>query len=366
MKTGDFENERKNWIDACKGIAICGIILVHCNARTMPGVIGQLGFSGWSGVQIFFMISAFLTFQSLEHLKISSDFSISRRIIWVFHKIKKLMPMFYLGILIYLIILRGNESWLSSVGGKVTVLNIISHLTFTHSLFPCYSNSIMGVEWYLGDLVLLYLMSAILFKKINSAKKAFGAFVCSIIGSIILQMILLQVHPLAVEWIWDSYVGTIFFFTQLPSMMAGYLLYFLERDTLVKNRIKENKFCYAAVLISGIIIYFVSTVINQGKGQIILYTISYFLIIICMIVKPVKIVENKLFMVLGKNSYEIYIVHYLLIQLYEKKYKNVCQYNSINIIIEFVLILSLSFIITVVLKFLYRNCIIQIRSRQVR
>lgn len=363
MNKSEFENGRKTWIDAFKGIAICVIILVHCNARTMPGVFGKFGFSGWSGVQIFFMISAYLTLQSLEHLENTLNFSVKQRMKWILNKIKKLIPMFYFGILLYLFILRGNESWLAGVGGKVTFLNLLSHLTFTHSLFPYYSNSIMGIEWYLGDLVLLYFTSTLIYKKINSAKRAFVCFISSVLLSFIFQAVLLQFQPLPDEWVWDSYVNTIFFFSQLPSMTMGYLLFYLERNTHVMNRLRERKIKYAVLMIAGICIYLVTTVMAPNRGQIILYTISYSLIILCVIAKPIKIIENQLFITLGKNSYEIYIIHYLLIQLYERKCKAICRYNSINIIIEFIVILLVSFIVTYIIKLFYRRGIIWIRSR---
>lgn len=47
-----------NNIDAFKGIAILGILLVHCGAADLGGFIGELSSAGAKGVQIFLIISS--------------------------------------------------------------------------------------------------------------------------------------------------------------------------------------------------------------------------------------------------------------------------------------------------------------------
>ena len=55
------------YIDALKGLAIIGVTMVHTGGSGLPGVLGNIGSSGARGVQMFFIISAMLTFTSLSN-----------------------------------------------------------------------------------------------------------------------------------------------------------------------------------------------------------------------------------------------------------------------------------------------------------
>lgn len=61
-----MEKSRTTWIDSLKGIAICGIVMVHNSASSLPGLFGKIENTGKNGVQLFFLLSAYLTFVSLE------------------------------------------------------------------------------------------------------------------------------------------------------------------------------------------------------------------------------------------------------------------------------------------------------------
>ena len=49
--------ERLKWIDALKGIAICGVVMIHSGGSNMPSYLGAIGAVGKNGVQLFFLIS---------------------------------------------------------------------------------------------------------------------------------------------------------------------------------------------------------------------------------------------------------------------------------------------------------------------
>lgn len=60
--------EKKNitFLDSLKGWGILAVIMVHSGAAGLPGVMGRIGEAGARGVQLFFLISAFLTWGSLS------------------------------------------------------------------------------------------------------------------------------------------------------------------------------------------------------------------------------------------------------------------------------------------------------------
>ncbi len=58
---------RFEWLDSLRGWAIIGVIFVHASANAgMTGYLGELGRLGQRGVQVFYIVSAFTIFLSLD------------------------------------------------------------------------------------------------------------------------------------------------------------------------------------------------------------------------------------------------------------------------------------------------------------
>lgn len=108
------------WIDALKGIAICGVIMVHSGISVLPFPISRLGAGGAYGVYIFLVLSAYLSFVSLQHFFTNVEFSWIGCKKWLFRKLIRLAPLFYLSILISVIKNFGN----------IEFGNVFSHFVF--------------------------------------------------------------------------------------------------------------------------------------------------------------------------------------------------------------------------------------------
>ena len=158
-----------SWIDSMKGIAMCGVIMIHSGGADLPSILGRVGNIGRNGVQVFFLLSAYLTFVSLHKIfersaRICSDRMYHKSIIfaWWRKKFIKLIPLYYLMIIICSVFEGGSNYWLGSEGG-ISFFNILSHVFFIHGLFPHYTDSIIAVEWYLGVLAIFYLLAPMLY-----------------------------------------------------------------------------------------------------------------------------------------------------------------------------------------------------------
>ena len=83
-------------LDALRGIAAIFVLIYHYTYRYNSlyghsGILEELGFYwGKQGVQLFFMISGFVIFLSLNHLKKPMDFIVSR--------FSRLYPPFWIAI----------------------------------------------------------------------------------------------------------------------------------------------------------------------------------------------------------------------------------------------------------------------------
>lgn len=65
MSCKEKSNNKVPWIDSLKGIAILGIVSAHCGGSGNKYLDILIG-NGSLGVQMFFIISAFLAFISME------------------------------------------------------------------------------------------------------------------------------------------------------------------------------------------------------------------------------------------------------------------------------------------------------------
>lgn len=163
----DFTKE-KNWLDSLKGIAILSVVCVHNGVEGLESnishqIISQMG----SGVQLFFIISGYLAYFSLENYMKDREQTIWEAVKWVILKIIRLMPLYYLSIILSLLLNgTGGRYWLGSLP-QITGTNIIFHFLFLHGLNPYYVNSIIGGEWYIGSLVFMYLVTPIMFRVVK-------------------------------------------------------------------------------------------------------------------------------------------------------------------------------------------------------
>lgn len=222
-----YISKKWKYIDFLKGIAMLGVILVHYNQSfTAPGarLIALSGF-GEHGVQVFFMISAFLLWHSYSRLK---NPSVKDSIGFVKSKLSRIFPLFFIAIVIYVClnlcfgVISDNVKWQS----------VLCHLLFINGFTPHYINDIMGIEWYIADLVILFALTPVLYRWISCLKRALFAFLIAVLLALVIQK---AVHL----FFYDSalvddeisfFFSTAGFFVQLPCMMLGVVIYYLTQS----------------------------------------------------------------------------------------------------------------------------------------
>lgn len=300
--------KKYTWIDSLKGIAICGVIMVHSGVDVLPFPIGRLGCGGAYGVYIFFVLSAFLAYFSLERTFGSKEFCIKEISHWWYRKFIRLIPVFYLAILLVLLLNEGNSDGIMG--------NVIAHLLFVFGLFPQYINSIINVEWYLGILAIFYILVPLLYKYVNSLRKG-GCFFC--VSLIICEVINnFALNRIPEGYAYESFFGSFWLFEQIPSLSLGIVLYFLMKSSKTNN-IK----IYPLILIiciSGAIvlarpfgILHHSLLVNYTLCSVIAVCLS-----LLLNAHRCVVLDNAIWRTLGKYSYPIYLLHCLVLQQYDR------------------------------------------------
>lgn len=343
---------RQSWIDSLKGMAICGVIMKHAGGAELPSFLGAIGNSGSNGVQLFFLLSAYLSFISFENNIAKNGNYVRSNIIWIIKKFIRLIPLYYLAILIYFVGAGGAKFWLGSEE-HIRIGNLLAHITFTHGFFPHYADSIIGVEWYIGVLAILYVMVPCLYKWIDSLEKSIIWFLVSgfVSWGFSLAGGRFFVPKTADAYIYSSYFGTFSFVVQFPIIVLGITMYFLFKSSIL-DFIKDKKiFSYVLLIFSICMINGMVLGYNNllGLSSFTLFGIWFFVLSISQKLHKCVIIDNILFQFLGKYSYPIYLFHYCLIWIYDKYVPTLTGNVVINWGVKYLVIIIVASIIAILL-----------------
>lgn len=348
LKTKDF---RIALIDSLKGIAIIGIIIVHSKAVDFPGILGKIAQFGAHGVQIFFIISALLTFKSLSNYEISSK---KDYIKYCFNKFLRLIPLYYISLAIRFSINGfSNTYWAGTKG--VTIFTYISNALFLHGLNPYYINAI-DTNWYIGTLAIFIVIAPLLYKIINSTSKSIIFFFISFLIAIFTTFVIRNIYFAQDAYIWISYWSDFSILSELPILSIGIILYFLLIKLKIQNTIKEkckssNLKCITAILSIIIIIFIGENIIFNASLETFGFLFGIFIFI--QFIHSNFITMNKLFSFLGKYSYGIYLFHTLIYPIIE----NFISFYITNIYIIVIISIILTIFITLLISFILTNLI---------
>lgn len=211
-------NEKMKWISNAKGFGILGIVAVHTVQRFNFSFISSIAFFGAYCVQLFFIISSYLTFLNLDNK--NEEWTIKSYLKYFFHKIVRFIPVLYIATLWHAVMYcieigkipeMKNEIW-SKIFFSITFLN-----GFSYQFINPWMN------WYIGTLVIFLAFAPLIKKIIDSPKKAVILFiVSSLIGSI--STFLLKKQGIDITWYYYFW-----FPRQFPVMAVGIVFFFFEK-----------------------------------------------------------------------------------------------------------------------------------------
>lgn len=152
---------RMQSIDFLKGIAIIMVILVHSSQKIvgMPEIIYRITSWGETGCQLFFVLSGYLLTYSWQQRRRSiKEFYWSR---WL-----SIGPAFYLAITFWVTVgyIQYFIDYTKGFPVNGSVSAIAANILLLNGLFADANNNVVPGGWFIGALVILYLMYPILNK----------------------------------------------------------------------------------------------------------------------------------------------------------------------------------------------------------
>ena len=279
-------------LDALRGIAALFVVLFHFSDG-IPSINNFFKF-GVTGVNLFFIISGFVIFLTLNNTSSWQDF--------VFSRFSRLYPTYWTCISITAILTIIN-AYVTHKAVWFTGLDFIGNITMFQHFFNI--PDLDGPYWTLIIEMLFYMCMLVLFytKTLNKIE---------LIGTI--GLIIVTVYDLFVV----GHMPKLFLFLRqffpllnhFPLFFAGILFY----------KIKFEKATFFRLL--GIVVCFILACMLYGSGgrvrlYLSLYTyaiilIIYFLLWFAYVYNYLGFIVNKATVYLGNISYSVYLIHQFL------------------------------------------------------
>jgi peptidoglycan/LPS O-acetylase OafA/YrhL len=287
-----------DYLDSLRGIAVLGVIMVHASL-TASGAFLKIykplqwvAFTGQRGVALFFVVSAFTLFLSLdnrrrEHRPVLNFF---------LRRFFRLAPMFYLAIVI-------THFLLPEFAGTFRQ-NVLAVL-FLQGLSPAAIGLSAAGGWSVADEALFYVCLPFLFSWIKDLKTALIVMVAGSVAGFIFMAFLGFYFPANAEYFQFFSITA-----ELPIFFQGICAYFIWKEMIVGMPWSDRgrKQISALLLLMAGMLYCLLLPFNNVK----LYpsTAVCLLLLLGLSAYPWPLFVNRATRFLGKISYSIYLLHF--------------------------------------------------------
>jgi len=313
---------RLEGIDILRGTAVSTVILYHFYVLLNLSSLNSFTYIhsfGEFGVSLFFIISGYLIYRSIEH-NITQRGIVNGIKSYTIHRLFRILPAYYFNLIFVIFlayfILHAINGW--SFG--FIIKQILAHLTFSsYFLYQTSGFEINGAYWTLSIEMLWYIIAPFFFLFFKTNKTL-------ILLSILSLLYLVSIDLGLIDWLFhldnkaSNYLNKLYFFSfQLPGQLiyfiSGILIYKIRKESL---EISNNMRYALGILIILCFFYF--------SHQSYFYT--SFLVRNFFILSTVSSIfilfyqyhTKKLTLLswIGKISYSLYLWHMPLLFLIKK------------------------------------------------
>lgn len=326
MKRESFHLEA---VDALRGIACAMVVLLH----TGGGIEGQednLFAFGARGVQLFYVLSAFTLFLSLEN-KATLPLTKGDIASYFLRRVLRIVPLFYavcIPSLYYAQVL--SEKYPSVL--PLTAVDVSSTFLFFNAWLPWSINRIVKGGWSVAIEMSFYLIVPLLYVWLRTFRRTLLFFVGSVAVGIPLSYIgyrIALIHGTIAPRFYEKFFGVFWLPVELPVFTLGVLLYHFIRQpektpghpgprdrweawTKAHPGLSKGLVWGAAVSLTAVL--FASHLVRVLKpGKVLGSAAALAFFATWVIVKSPKFWVNRFTMLLGKVSFSMYLIHFFVL-----------------------------------------------------
>jgi peptidoglycan/LPS O-acetylase OafA/YrhL/pimeloyl-ACP methyl ester carboxylesterase len=299
-------------LDALRGIAVFSVVLFHYTTRydSIYGHSSELLFKfdhGHLGVNLFFIISGFVIFLTLERTKSVIDFTVAR--------FSRLYPAYWAAaILTYTVISSGGLP-----GREVKIEHALANLSMLQQWF--YVPHIDGVYWTLTVELSFYSIMIALYAL---------ALLRYIEGISVLWLILVVTHRFGIV---HGLTANLLILDYASLFIAGMMFYLVKQG-------RGNIFHHAIICLS-----FMIYILGESTSQVLAIAI-FFGLFYCFAYNHLRFIAVRPLTWLGTISYTLYLVHQNIGYLAMNNLYGLNINANICVLLTILLSLSLATLIT--------------------
>ncbi len=298
---------RHGYVDALRGLAILAVLVNHCGPNGVepyPDFFSRLVFEGMRGVQLFYIVSAFTLFYSMDARQGRGEGSLAAFFLRRFFRIA---PLFYSAMLYYLWQDGFGPRYASGDQPGITAAQVLATFTFTFGANPYWMNSIVPGGWSIAVEMPFYLTVPFLFRRIKDLKSALWLLVGASILCQFLVHCLARTALVTDERLWSEYL---YFFlpSQFPVFVLGIVLYLV---------VAKGREMPLAMLLEGcsppLLVLAALAIGHLVLGGLLPYHLLFgfglCLLSYSLHLRPLSFLVNPLTELLGRLSYSMYLTH---------------------------------------------------------
>lgn len=332
--------DKLDFIDALRGVACLCILFYHVKGMLfmsyidLPPSLDPIIQFTYYGVPLFFVISAFTLYLSLEKKSKESK----KFIKFYIRRLFRIAPLFYAVVAIYL--LRDIITMSKLPSG----LEILENVLFVFNFSPSFYQSIIKCGWTIGVEMIFYLCLPLVFVAIKSLRSSLAFFVVA-----------LAISKLPVALSPETFSGQFYnmsFFNNLPIFAIGIACYFAYKHYIPKVPRQFRALTSALLFISSAVIFYalVSHKIHDINGVLpeairpslgCWQGLAFSLLLLSLALFSTRLIVNRWTRFYGKISYSLYLVHPVLLIPLVPAFVYICH-SALPIMISFGICLILS------------------------
>lgn len=278
------ESQRLSQVDALRGLAALAVVLFHYTTRFIelyrPGYVPLFAMPyGYLGVNLFFIVSGFVIFMTLERTKQPMDFVVSR--------FSRLFPSYWVAI----ILTFGVTHWLGLPGKLVDLGPALANTLMIHNIFGV--PHVDGVYWTLEVEMLFYVGMFTLFRLQWLDK----------IHWILMALLMLRLLYVAmakgfgIDLPWIAF--RLLILQYIPWFALGICIYQITRQ-------KKNMPNLPRVLTVGTALLTLAIAESALIGGL---ALAFGLLVYTAALGRLRMLDTRLFLWLGAISYPLYLIH---------------------------------------------------------
>lgn len=302
------------YIDALRGYAILGVLLVHTAQAVTPSspLLQRLTSGGLYGVQLFYVVSAITLCLSWQ-VRSSQENAPVRN--FLLRRWFRIAPMFYLAVALYLFLYGFSPRPWAPNGLEWWFIPLT--LLFLHGFHPETMTSVVPGGWSIAVEMSFYLLLPVLLRRLTSTSSylAFllACIAASALSSLAFAHLWSDTYPAHQQYLVSSFVYYNFF-SQLPIFALGMLSY----HVLENRRHLPHWMIGGTVTLLPFILFPLirpaSPLTHAVPSHIVMGAL--FAVLALVLARfPLRALVNPLIIQLGKISFSMYLLHFSVIEV---------------------------------------------------